>query len=237
MNVGSPTFHAADVSFEAAGIALAALRPLIDGELLDCGAPRVERASKGSTITWPVRDARRGREFVVRVVPHGSGPDDGLRLEVSVEGIADASIDSIGVRIGKVSNVLRYLRNGYTSWDGSYFVEPDGPLPSPLPQAGEGTVVGHAMTALVAGNGGTAVLGFLRHDRFQSRLRFAMTAGSLSIDVETLIDQVPHSQRIAAEALVLLAGDAVESTLRRWAHAVAAASDPPPRIRSKRISG
>jgi alpha-galactosidase len=213
VNVGSPTFRVADVSFDAAGISLGGLQPLIDGEPLDCEAPRVER----STITWPVRD----RTFVVRI----AADEHGLRLEVSLEGVADISVDSIGLRLGKVTNVLRYLRNGYTSWDGSYFVEE------------EGNLVGHAMTALVSRSGGTAVLGFLRHDRFQSRLRFAMTAGSLSIDVETLIDQVPHSNRIAAETLVLLADDAVEETLRRWARQVAAASDKPPRIRAKRISG
>jgi alpha-galactosidase len=212
VSVDSPTFRVADASFEVAGISLGDLQPLIDGEALDCEAPRVER----SAITWPVRD----RTFVVRI----AADEQSLRLEVSLEG-SITSLDSIGLRIGKATNVLRYLRNGYTSWDGSHFVEE------------EGNFVGHAMTALVARSGGTAVLGFLRHDRFQSRLRFAMTEGSLSIDIETLIDQVPHSNRIAAETLVLLAGDAVEDTLRRWARQVAAASDKPPRIRAQRISG
>jgi alpha-galactosidase len=213
VNGSRPTFRVAEVTFEAAGISLGNLQPLIDGEPLDCEAPRVER----STITWPARD----RTFVLRI----AADEQGLRLEVSLEGVPDLAVDSIGLRIGTVANVLRYLRNGYTSWDGSYFVEE------------EGNLVGHAMTALVARSGGTAVLGFLRHDRFQSRLRFAMTEGSLAIDIETLIDQVPHSDRVAAETLVLLAGDTVEETLRRWARQVAAASDKPPRIRAKRISG
>ena len=61
------------------------------------------------------------------------------------------------------------------------------------------------------------MLGFLRHDRFQTRLRFALTNGSLSIDVETLTDGVAHDGRIQAEPLILLAGTGVEETLRSWA--------------------
>jgi hypothetical protein len=163
---------------------------------------------------------------------------EGLRLDMSLQAVGGATlqpIDSLGLRVGRATNVLRYLRNGYMSWDGSYFVEPDSGRG--VVDADPGALTGHAVTALVARSGATAVLGFLRHDRFQSRFRFAFAEGPLSIDVETLIDQVPHPEQVAAETLVLLAGGAVEETLRDWARQVAAASPRPPRLRSKRISG
>jgi len=81
------------------------------------------------------------------------------------------------------------------------------------------------------------VLGFLRHDRFQNRLRFTSAQDTLSIDLETLTDAVPHNGRIQAEPLLLLTGTDVEETLRSWARHVAAASPLPPRIRDKRITG
>jgi hypothetical protein len=236
----TPTFRVDDVSLGAAGIVLTDLSPLIDGSLIRCHAPRVEQTAAGWTVAWPIRDAV-GTHFVLEITSIANAGDaagGGLRLEVSIQAPAGAPIapvDSLGLRIGRAANVLRYLRHGYTSWDGSYFIEPDSGRG--IVEADSNALLGHAVTALVSRSGGTAVLGFLRHDRFQSRFRFAFAEGPLSIDVETLIDQVPHADRIAAETLVLLAGDAVEEVLRRWARQVAAASPQPPRIRAKRISG
>ncbi|MGH8309399.1 MAG: glycoside hydrolase family 36 protein, partial [Steroidobacteraceae bacterium] len=141
----------------------------------------------------------------------------------------------IGLRIGNAANVLRYLRNGYTSWDGSYFIELDAARG--VVEADPRSLTGHAVTALLSDTGTTAVLGFLRHDRFQSRFRFAFAAGPLSIDVETLIDRAPHTGRVASETLVLLVGIGVEETLRRWARLAADASPLPPRVPRKRIAG
>ncbi len=62
------------------------------------------------------------------------------------------------------------------------------------------------MTALVSEAGETAVLGFLRHDRFQSRFRFAFAEGPLTIDVETLIDASVRGDRIEAEPLAPAVG-------------------------------
>ena len=74
-----------------------------------------------------------------------------------------------------------------------------------------------------------AVLGFLRHDRFQSRLRFDFAAGPLAVEVETLIDGVPFETSVEAERLVLLGDADVETGLRRWARHVAG---PRPRRRA-----
>jgi hypothetical protein len=241
----TPTFRVDDaslgnVSLSAAGILLTKVAPLVNGSVMRCHAPHVEPTATGWTVSWPIRDGV-GTRFVLAITSIANAGDaaaHGLRLDVSLEAPAGTTlepIDSLGLSIGRAANVLRYLRNGYTSWDGSYFVEPDSGRG--IVDADPGALTGHAVTALVARSGGAAVLGFLRHDRFQSRFRFAFAGGPLSIDVETLIDQVPHADRVAAETLILLAGDAVEETLRRWAREVAAASPQPPRLRSKRISG
>ena len=236
MSAHAPAFRSDDTSLVAAGIVLSDLCPLIDAAPLACAAPRVDATNDGWTITWPVRDGP-GNRFVLAIASQRSSRGaaaTALRLDVSLEDAADVSIESIGLRIGHVDPVLRYLRSGYTSWDGSYFIELGSARG--VVTADTGALTGHAVTALVARDGAAAVLGFLRHDRFQSRFRFAFD-GPLTIDVETLIDQVPCGERIAAEPLLLLAGAAVEDTLRTWARAVAAESPQPPRIRHKRISG
>ena len=89
-----------------------------------------------------------------------------MRLDVSLEQATDVSIEFIGLRIGRANPVLRYLRNGYTSWDGSYFIELDSARG--VVTADTGALTGHAVTALVARDGAAAVLGFLRHDRFRA---------------------------------------------------------------------
>ena len=37
----------------------------------------------------------------------------------------DLILDSFGLRFEQVENLLQYLRNGYFSWDRSYYVQPD----------------------------------------------------------------------------------------------------------------
>ncbi len=107
---------------------------------------------------------------------------------------------------------------GYQSWDGSYFVEPDalsGLIPDPK------MLTGHAMTALLPRRGaGAVVLGFVRHDRFQHRFRFAV-AGPLAIDVETLWDRIPHDGTLETEPLLLFGGNEVQPALQLWAEIVA----------------
>lgn len=233
MTTPLPSFSIHDRSLNAAGILLTDLSPLIDGETPALGTADVAAADGGWTITWPLEDGR-GERFILAITRLEDS--DALALDLALEGArAGSSIDSIGLRVGRAANVLRYLRNGYMSWDGSFFIEPDSARG--VVEVDPRASMGHAMTALVSRNAEAAVLGFLRHDRFQSRFRFAFSNGPLSIDVETLIDGVAHNGRVTAETLALLAGTEVEETLRRWAHLVAAASPLPPRVRAQRISG
>jgi alpha-galactosidase len=81
------------------------------------------------------------------------------------------------------------------------------------------------------------VLGFTRHDRFQSRFRFGGTAAAPTITVETLWDRVPHQGSIAMEPLILFDGPQVEDALRDWARILAAESPLTPRVPGRRITG
>jgi alpha-galactosidase len=195
-------------AFTGSGIRLGGIVPLIDGE------PAQARFAFGIE-----RDGDR------------------LRLLVRVDGLEPGrAIDSIGIRFEQVSGVGRYLRHGYQSWDGSFFVEP-GTLPGDEPPL-KSPALGYATTALVPREGqGAVVLGFTRHDRFQSRFRFGGTAEAPTISVETLWDRVPHDGSIAMEPLILFDGPEVEEALRDWARIVAAESPLKPRVPERRITG
>ena len=206
-------------TLSAGGVVFSDFAPLIDGAVPACEGPQIAKSGSGWTLTWSIGAQR----FVVEI------ETDPMTLKIALEGVAGGSVDSLGLRIGRAANVVRYLRNGYTSWDGSYFVELDSARG--IIAADPTAVVGYAMTALVSEAGETAVLGFLRHDRFQSRFRFAFADGPLSIDVETLIDGSVRGDRIEAEPLILLSGVDVEETLARMgasrrAGIAAAAADP-----------
>jgi alpha-galactosidase len=157
---------------------------------------------------------------------------DGRRL-VTVRLDAGRPLASIGLRL-RARGVRQYLRHGYMSWDGSYFVDPIAS--QEVAEADPLIRRGHAMTALLPADGpGALVVGFLRHDRFQSQFRFALEENDLLIDVETLLDGVPGA--FASEELVIFAGDEVEESLREWARLVAAASPLPPRLPVSRFTG
>src|SRR6185437_14419159 len=156
------------------------------------------------------------------------------RTELTVVLPRGGRLASIGVRL-QAHGVRQYLRNGYMSWDGSFFVEPA--TAREVAKADARLTAGYAMTALLPAEGeGAVVLGFLRHDRFQSRVSFAL-GEPLGIDLETLIDGVPHEGEVRSETLTIFAGDAVEPALRQWAELVAAASPRRPRLPKRRLTG
>lgn len=195
--------------FALGGVRLGGIVPLLDGAPTDHD---VEIATR--------RDAAGRLRIVVRV----SGLDP------------DRPVDSVGLRFDEVAGVARYLRHGYQSWDGSFFVAPGTPAGDGPPL--KSPALGYAATAFVPeGGDGVVVLGFARHDRFQSRFRFAGTAAAPTVAIETLRDRVPHDGTVASEELVLFAADAVEPGLRAWAELVAAESPIAPRLPARRITG
>jgi alpha-galactosidase len=207
--------------FEMGAIALADVAPLLDGAV---PAHRVV-ARRGDRVEWALQ---AGGTLVLTV-----GDEEGVtRLDLSASGLAEAPL-SLGLRFGRVTGVGRYLRNGYHSWDGSEFVEPGETTRRAA--AGSPPTAGYAMTALVPTDAsGALVVGFERHDRFQSRFRFGGDEAALTIDAESLLDR---SGALAMETLLLFWDDGVERALVRWSERVAAASPLPPRVPARRITG
>jgi len=212
--------------FEISGrkISLRGIEPLIDGEVPAHEPPRRD----GNSISWEL-----GTGLAVLHVEPGERPS----LRLSLEGIVpDRPISSLGLRFGNVEGARLYLRNGYQSWDGSFFVAPGTPSGDGPPA--KAPTLGFAMTALLPDSGGGAlVLGFSRHDRFQSRFRFGGNAASFAFDVETLWDREAHHGTIEGEPLVFLEHDEVEEALRAWSRLSAACSPLAPRLRKDRITG
>lgn len=206
-------------SFEKSGIVLGGVQPLLDGAVPACSA-----AVLANGILWSLEDGGR----IVLAVSQG----DVMRLDLTVSGLAEAPL-SLGLRFGAVSGVRRYLRNGYHSWDGSFFADPGTPAGDAPP--GKEPTLGFALTALVPVEGrGAVVLGFDRHDRFQNRFRFGGDGDAMTIDVETLLDRTGAT---AAETLLFYADADTENALVRWSDQVAAASPISPRLPEKRIRG
>ncbi|MCA1654071.1 MAG: alpha-galactosidase [Sphingomonadales bacterium] len=209
-------------AFPDLGIVLDGIRPLIDGAVPPHGDPILHSDS----IAWPLD---RGR--AVLEIERG----DPLWLRFRLEAV-DGPVDSLGLRFERITGVNRYLRNGYQSWDGSFFVEPGTPVGDGPPA--KAPTLGFAMTALLPeAREGAVVLGFARNDRFQGRFRFGGTRAAPTIDVETLWDRVAHDGSVEAEPLVLFEGHAVEESLRRWSRILVAESPLSPRVPDRRITG
>ncbi len=211
-------FDPQSLTFSWPGISLAGLVPLIDGSEPACQPSEVSE----SRVCWKLDSGT----FILEI--EAAEP---LKLRCRVEGYT-ASLASIGIRFAAATGVRRYLRNGYQSWDGSFFVAP-GTSPGDGPP-GKAPTLGFAMTALLAEGGGALVLGFTRHDRFQSQFRFGGTAETMTIDVETLLDRTGATE---GEPLVLFENDDVEAALRHWSQIVAGESPITPRTQDRRITG
>mgnify|MGYP001400282920 CR=1 FL=1 len=216
------TFDPTGTSFDLGGVLLGDLAPLVDGTVPE---HRLERADDRG-LAWRLSE---GTMVELQI--------EGERLDLRLSGfIGTRRLSSFGLRIGRAANVRQYLRNGYMSWDGSYLVEPDTAMEAAA--ADPNLLEGYAATALLPrGRDGAVILGFLRHDRYQSRFRFNFENGPLAIDVETLIDRKSFTGEVRAEPLILFAGDDTEQALARWARAVAEASPVPPRLPPRRVTG
>ncbi len=143
----------------------------------------------------------------------------------------DLVLDSFGLRFEQVENLRQFLRNGYFSWDGSYYVQPDS-----LPEVEDnpsGLERGYAMCQLLPRHGsGSLILGFDRHDRFQQTFTFDTSHQPLSLNIETLWDRKDRSglERCESERLVICSHAEIENGLREWARVVANASPALPRL-------
>ena len=106
------------------------------------GAPAVTREGEAWRIAWLLAGRER---FELEVTQR----DGEIGLACRLLGFeAERRLASLGLRFGRVGNVARYLRNGYMSWDGSYFVEPRAARAAAA--ADPAILSGYAATALVS---------------------------------------------------------------------------------------
>jgi hypothetical protein len=132
------------------------------------------------------------------------------------------TLDSFGLGFARVENLRAYLRNGYHSWDGSFYIEPEADRTR--------NETGYAMTQLLPRHGeGSVVIGFDRHTRFQQTFVFDARHVPASLTIQTWWDRKPPTGRCESERLVFFEHAQVEEGLREWARLVAQASPTPPR--------
>lgn len=165
--------------------------------------------------------------------------DEKIKIRYWLEGLPpDLTLDSFGLRFDQVENVRQFLRNGYFSWDGSYYVQPDT-----IPTTEEDIPrfeTGYGMCQFLPRYGsGSLILGFDRHDRFQQTFTFDMSRGLLALTIQTWWDRKDRStlERCESEQLVVFHHAEVEDGLRQWARIVANVSAIPPRLSAPPITG
>jgi alpha-galactosidase len=190
---------------------------------------------------WTSSQAKDGITTLQCSVPIGSfhveiGADESERIWLCywLEDVPQAiALMSFGLRFDLVGEVRAFLRNGYFSWDGSYYVALEDITPDSSAQ-------GYAMAQFlpVESGGRNVVLGFDRHDRYQQPFTLHRHASSFTLTIETLWDEKDRRNlaRCEAERLVMFdSREGVEDTLRAWAAIVAEAMEP--RMSAPRITG
>lgn len=210
----------------AAGLSLRGVRPVLNGAPLENARPPLLRQQANLlSLSWTAPALGDGL-FEIELVRED---DTHAHMRYWLDGLPPGFVlDSFGVRFEHVANLRAYLRQGYSSWDGSSYIQPRGTLHD----------TGYAMTQLLPDGEGSLVLGFDRHDRFQQTFTFDSSSAELALTIETLWDRKTRVPRESCESeqLVVLEHPRVEAALREWAHLVAAAAPTPPR-HTARITG
>jgi len=221
-------FDANALAFQGSTLRLAEIVPVIDGEAVG-GSPTVRQAARGWAVEWPVE----GGQFRLEVEGRDFGGTPGIAFRFVLDGwTSDQPLSTFGIAIGQAGPARAFLRTGYHSWDGSFFVTLDRLAED------EKARTGYAVTQLLPREGdGGVVLGALRHDRFQHRFGYRPAADGFAVVLETLWDHAPHEGRAVSEWFCLFEHSEVEEGLRAWARAVAEASPLPPRVSEERITG
>jgi alpha-galactosidase len=201
-----------DFFFTSAVVSLYGLRPVINGIVYDV----VGEKQDDGTITFRLPESP-----IILWIEVTTQPDTSLALRYGLNSVPDEfALLSFGIRFQQISNLRAFLRSGYHSWDGSYFVQPE--------QYPVGTTQrGYAMAQLLPLYGdskSSVVFGFDRHDRYQQTFTLERTTAGCALTIETLWDEKDRSSidYCESERLVIFEHhDGVEEALRDWARRVA----------------
>jgi alpha-galactosidase len=184
--------------------------------------------------------ALRGASFGMTIGPDPGSITSASSLPLAIHYWLDdlpASfvLDAFGLRFAAVENMRAYLPVGSNCWDGSSYQEPEA-MPA---REAERRETGFAMAQILPRfGGGSVVLGFDRHDRFQHTFAYDTRQRPVPLTVQTLWDRkAPSGGRCASECLVAYAHPGVEAALRAWAELLARRSPLPPRLDGPGITG
>ncbi len=209
------------INIESNIASLVRLQPMLNGNVLD--EAHVEIVSPDAQHIELHSTAPKSFEgtFGVSIT---QTDDTHIELRYWLRGLPkNFVLDSFGIRFTRIENLHAYLRNGYTSWDGSFYVEPDAMRDFEAYESRPET--GFAMTQLLPRHGsGSVILGFDRHERFQHTFTFDTRQHPTSLMIQTLWDQKSHSGQCESERLVIFEHTQNENALREWAHVVANAA-------------
>jgi alpha-galactosidase len=209
--------------------------PMVDGVVYsDVPALVVEQSANTIVVDYDLGPATGQMRVQVTVASAQA-----LTVQYSMRNVPpNRNFSDFGLHFQTVSGVHRYLRSGYNSWDGSYFVEP-----GELRRLGHSSLRwdrGFGVTELIPSDGRNAMLlGFDRHDRFQQTFTFGNVGMSNDLAILTWWDQksVSGGQDRSSEKLYVLQDRNYEAALRRWAQVVASNSPLPPRTASLPVIG
>ncbi|MBI5669108.1 MAG: alpha-galactosidase [Chloroflexi bacterium] len=214
------------VQLESPVVQLGRMMPVVNGISFPDTRPAVAEAPDGLII---VRFSLPVGTFSITLQPDR---DSRCWLRYGLEGLPDDfHLLSFGLRLEPLGNLRAFLRNGYFSWDGSYYVPAEELQFSSDAQ-------GYAMTQLLPLFGtGSLVIGFDRHDRYQQPFTLKREDGGFSLTMETLWDNKDCAElsHCESERLVIFEHDGVEDALRDWARLVAAVMSP--RLSAPPITG
>lgn len=225
------------LNIEASPLALRGAEPVLNGQVLPDYQVQVLQDNAAVTTMRYSSSALGAASFFLEISREETLSHPCLRYWIEDLDLSFC-LDSFGLRFGAIENLRAYLRNGYNSWDASFYVEPEGLAELPSYETHTGS--GFAMTQLLPRFGSShLVLGFDRHDRFQHSFTFDLGQCPVNLTVLTLWDQKDRSaiSSCKSERLFLIEGTEVEKSLRDWARLVAQASPLPPRLSTPNITG
>lgn len=217
---------------ESSGVTLRGIQPVLNGAPLDDWTCEVLRADESIELRYTSASPGNG----IFQLQATQSDTHHIQMRYWVEELPQELIlDSFGLHFERVENLRQFLRNGYFSWDGSYYVHPDT-----LVAGKEAVPQGYGMTQLLPRLGsGSLVLGFDRHDRFQQTFTFDTSRQPIALTIQTWWDRKDRSglQRCESERLIVFSHAEIENALREWARLAANASPTPPRLDSPPITG
>ena len=224
------------LQFESAVVALGRVLPVLNGQVLADWPARITPAAQNGVTAYFDAPGDGQPGFGLAIQPDKAGQ---LWLHYWLENLPpDEPLNSFGLCFAGLQNMRAFLRQGYYSWDGSFYVEPETlaqvDADDPPPETG------YALTQLLPRSGsGSVVVGFTRHHRFQQTFTVNTDGAPFTLTVETLWDQKDRAglPRCESEPLVIFEHPGVEEALRAWAQLVAAAAPVPPRLAGPPLTG